>query len=194
MLADLGLTPDTAGKMLHVHPRTVRYWISGKTLIPYSAYRLLRILTGSELPCSGWDGWHMHSGMLWSPEGYGFKPNDSSWWSLLVRQARSFKTMYDREACKRGASRAELAMHEPAPSDGLTSRNRADVPAGGGVQVTRHFIPLERKTTDNSGLVFDPDGVQSVARPGGANLTQTAFWKVPDFRVQYGQNVRKGGV
>ncbi len=41
MLADLGLNPETAGKMLHVHPRTVRYWISGKTLIPYSAFRLL---------------------------------------------------------------------------------------------------------------------------------------------------------
>lgn len=39
------LTPETGGKMLHIHPRTVRYWISGKTLIPYSAYRLLRILT-----------------------------------------------------------------------------------------------------------------------------------------------------
>ena len=50
MLADLGLTPESAGKMLHVNPRTVRYWISGKTLIPYSAYRLLRILTGAELP------------------------------------------------------------------------------------------------------------------------------------------------
>jgi hypothetical protein len=98
MLADLGLTPESTGKMLHVHPRTVRYWISGKTLIPYSAYRLLRILTGAELPANGWDGWHMHSGQLWSPEGHGFKPNDSSWWSLLVRQARCFKTMADREA------------------------------------------------------------------------------------------------
>ena len=98
MLADLGLTPESTGKMLHVHPRTVRYWISGKTLIPYSAYRLLRILTGAELPANGWDGWHMHSGQLWSPEGHGFKPNDSSWWSLLVRQARCFKTMADRES------------------------------------------------------------------------------------------------
>jgi hypothetical protein len=25
MLTDLGLNPDNAGKMLHVHPRTVRY-------------------------------------------------------------------------------------------------------------------------------------------------------------------------
>ncbi|MDI1245613.1 MAG: VC1465 family Xer recombination activation factor [Rhodoferax sp.] len=101
MLADLGLTPETAGKMLHVHPRTVRYWISGKTLIPYAAYRLLRILTGAELPANGWDGWHMHSGQLWTPEGHGFKPNDSSWWSLLVRQARCFKTMADLETSLR---------------------------------------------------------------------------------------------
>ena len=97
MFADLGLTPETAGQMLHVSPRTVRYWLSGKTLVPYSAYRLLRILTGAELPCNGWDGWHMHSGKIWSPEGFGFLPKESSWWSLLVRQARSFSILYDRQ-------------------------------------------------------------------------------------------------
>ena len=48
MLADLGLTPESAGKILHVAPRTVRYWISGKTQAPYAAYRLLRIMTGAE--------------------------------------------------------------------------------------------------------------------------------------------------
>lgn len=97
MLADLGLTPDTAAQALHVTPRTVRHWISGKTLVPYAAYRLLRILAGAELPSSGWDGWHMHSGKLWSPDGYGFEPHDSSWWGLLVRKARLFKQLYDRE-------------------------------------------------------------------------------------------------
>lgn len=97
MLADLGLTPDSAAQALHVTPRTVRHWISGKTLVPYAAYRLLRILAGAELPSSGWDGWHMHSGKLWSPEGYGFEPHDSSWWGLLVRKARLFKQLYDRE-------------------------------------------------------------------------------------------------
>lgn len=44
MLADLGLTPDTAAQALHVTPRTVRYWISGKTLVPYAAYLLLRVM------------------------------------------------------------------------------------------------------------------------------------------------------
>ena len=146
MLADLGLTPETAGKMLHVNPRTVRYWISGKTLIPYSAYRLLRILTGAELPANGWDGWHMHSGQLWSPEGHGFKPNDSSWWGLLVRQARCFKTLADRET--------QLRLMSIRAGDGLAA-TREDAPASarGGViaepenrngPVTRSFFPLER--------------------------------------------------
>lgn len=98
MLADLGLTPDSAAQALHVTPRTVRHWISGKTLVPYAAYRLLRILAGAELPASGWDGWHMHSGKLWSPEGYGFEPHDSSWWGLLVRKARLFHQLYDRQS------------------------------------------------------------------------------------------------
>lgn len=135
MLADLGLTPDTAGKMLHVHPRTVRYWISGKTLVPYSAYRLLRILTGSELPCNGWDGWHMHSGKLWSPEGHGFLPNDSSWWGLLVRQARSFKTMYDRESLLKklaiGAGDASAVTNGPSSAGPFGDAAASPHAAGG---------------------------------------------------------------
>lgn len=42
MLADLGLTPDSAAQALHVTPRTVRHWISGKIQGLYFAYRLLR--------------------------------------------------------------------------------------------------------------------------------------------------------
>ncbi len=79
--------------MLHVNPRTVRYWISGKTLIPYSAYRLLRSLTGAELPSNGWDGWHMHSGKLWNREGHSFLPSDSSWWGLLVRPTLGIRSV-----------------------------------------------------------------------------------------------------
>lgn len=145
MLADLGLTPETAGKMLHVNPRTVRYWISGKTLIPYSAYRLLRILTGAELPCNGWDGWHMHSGQLWSPEGHGFKPNDSSWWGLLVRQARCFKIMADREAQLR-----QLAIRA---GDGVAATAVASNAGAGGV-----------------GATSPADEVGRAAKPTGPNL------------------------
>lgn len=145
MLSDLGLTPETAGKMLHVNPRTVRYWISGKTLIPYSAYRLLRILTGAELPCNGWDGWHMHSGQLWSPEGHGFKPNDSSWWSLLVRQARCFKIMSDRET--------QLRLLAIRAGDGVTATAGPSNAGAGGV-----------------GATSPADAVGRAAQPTGPNL------------------------
>jgi hypothetical protein len=151
--------------MLHVHPRTVRYWISGKTLIPYSAYRLLRILTGSELPCSGWDGWHMHSGKLWSPEGHGFLPNDSSWWGLLVRQARSFKTMYDREALLKqlairagdGVTATGGASSAGTPAAGaLPPLSGVVQPVGkGGNPVTPPFFP-ENRTISGFCYKFKP--------------------------------------
>lgn len=78
--------PDVA-RSLQVTERTVYAWFSGKTAVPYSAYKLLGSLNRFELP--GWPGWHMHSGKLWTPEGFCFEPQDGAWWSLLVRQAQS---------------------------------------------------------------------------------------------------------
>ena len=97
LLADTGLSHEDAAKLLHVTPRTIKYWVSGKVLVPYAAYKLVRVMRLFELPCAGWDGWHMHSGKLWSPEGFGFAPHDSNWWGLLVRKARLFGQMYDRD-------------------------------------------------------------------------------------------------
>jgi hypothetical protein len=97
MCADAGLSIDQTAKALHVTPRTVRYWISGRVSIPYAAYRLVRILGRWELPDPAWRGWIMHSGRLWSPEGHGFVPGDSNWWSLLVSQASLWRERYQRE-------------------------------------------------------------------------------------------------
>ena len=94
LCGDAGLSIDQAAKMLHVTPRTIRYWFAGKVAVPYAAYKLVRVLRWFELPGKPWAGWHMHSGKLWTPEGHGFTPDDQNWWSLLVRQARSFKTLY----------------------------------------------------------------------------------------------------
>ena len=168
MLADLGLNPDSAGKILHVAPRTVRYWISGKTQAPYAAYRLLRIMTGAELPSPGWDGWHMHSGRLWSPEGHGFLPSDSSWWGLLVRKARLFKELYDRETqltyLLARAGRAPTAG-EPAPPGAGASRTasyptgkagRAAQPPGLNLFL-RHFNAHSPKTQETCGFQDPPE-------------------------------------
>ena len=96
MCADAGLSIDQAAKALHVTTRTVRNWISGRVGIPYAAYRLVRILGRWELPDPAWAGWIMHSGRLWSPEGHGFVPGDSSWWGRLVSQARLWREEHER--------------------------------------------------------------------------------------------------
>jgi DNA-binding transcriptional regulator YiaG len=96
LCADSGLSIDEAAKLLHVTPRTVRYWFSGQSAVPYAAYRLVRVLRWWELPQKGFEGWCMHSGRLWTPEGHPIAPEDGGWWSLLVRQARCFRTLYQR--------------------------------------------------------------------------------------------------
>jgi len=98
LCADAGLSVDQVAKTLHVTPRTVRYWFSGKSAVPYAAYKLVRIMRWFELPMKGFEGWCMHSGKLWTPEGHPIGPEDGSWWSLLVRQARCFRTLYQRSA------------------------------------------------------------------------------------------------
>nr|WP_315495122.1 VC1465 family Xer recombination activation factor [uncultured Rhodoferax sp.] len=89
MYRQMGLDRPAAAKLLHVSERTLHNWETGVHEIPYSAYKLLRLLGHTELP-GAWSGWHIAAGQLWSPEGHGFKPADSSWWSALCRRAALF--------------------------------------------------------------------------------------------------------
>ena len=84
-----------------------------------------------ELPCKGWDGWHMHSGRLWSPEGHGFVPSDSNWWGLLVRKSRLFDQMYQREAQFRAmVTRMGVADRPALPVTGAGEAPQGDGGAG----------------------------------------------------------------
>ena len=88
------LTVPQAAKVLHVTERTLHNWESGATRIPYSAYKLMRILRGCELPLLAgprelsWRGWYFQGGKLISPEGRAFVGSDFAWLSLLVERAR----------------------------------------------------------------------------------------------------------
>ena len=97
MCRQLGYTRVSAAKTLHVSERTLHNWVSGKTAVPYAAYKLLRVLCFHEIPFKSWHGWHFAGGKLWSPEGHGFTGLDGSWWSLLVRQARSSGVLFDQQ-------------------------------------------------------------------------------------------------
>lgn len=96
MYRNLGLDLPGCAKLLQVTERTLRNWESGKHDIPFAAYKLLRLLNRMELPGTSWAGWCFHGGKLWSPEGRSFEGTDSSWWSLLVRRAACFDTMFKR--------------------------------------------------------------------------------------------------
>lgn len=126
LLADAGLSHEAAAEMLHVTPRTIKYWVSGRVMVPYAAYKLVRVMRLFELPSPAWEGWHMHSGKLWSPEGHGFTPDDSSWWSGLVRRARLFHQLFDRER------QLDIAMHRMRAGslDGLTGTPAKAQPDG----------------------------------------------------------------
>lgn len=116
MYRQMGLDRPAAAKLLRVSERTLHNWETGVHEIPYSAYKLLRLLSYTELP-GAWSGWHIAVGRLWSPEGHAFKPADSSWWSLLCRRAAGFDALYKENA---------------------RLRLRAEGPKGELVQVTPH--------------------------------------------------------
>lgn len=93
------LTIPQAAKILHVTERTVRNWEAGTARPPYSAYKLMRILRGCDLPngcgllSNAWAGWSFQRDLLVSPEGRTFKGTDSAWWSLLVQRAKLSSTL-----------------------------------------------------------------------------------------------------
>lgn len=94
MYRDLGLNRAGVAQLLRVSERTIHNWETGHHQVPYSAYKLVRLMTHQEFPDPAWAGWHLTAGVLYSPEGHGFKPKDSNWWSLLCRKAAMFNELY----------------------------------------------------------------------------------------------------
>lgn len=136
MYRNLGMDLPACAKFLHITERTLHNWELGKHDIPYSAYRLLRLLNRMEMPGKSWEGWCFHGGKLWSPEGHSFVGTDSSWWSLLIRQARQFPVLLARNA----QLESKLARAGTA-ADGKRSAAAA-VPARAANQPTFEFSPM----------------------------------------------------
>lgn len=135
MCRQLGYTRVAAAKALQVSERTLHNWVSGTTAVPYAAYKLLRVLCFHEIPFQSWHGWHFAGGKLWSPEGHGFTGHDGSWWSLLVRQARSSGVLFEQQREFRAIIerlRSELAALGQAPMESAALPARGDPPAGRG--------------------------------------------------------------
>lgn len=134
MYRQMGLDRPAAAKLLHVSERTLHNWETGVHEIPYSAYKLLRLLGHTELP-GAWSGWHIAAGQLWSPEGHGFKPADSSWWSLLCRRAALFHELArENQQLKQRLKAMDAALAKPGGKRSATGSDH-DAAQRFGVQV-----------------------------------------------------------
>ena len=96
MYLSLGMNRAACAKFLHVTERTLHNWESGQHAIPYTAYKLLRLHACHELPGKAWQGWRLHSGKLWTPEGHGLTPADVHCWYNLARRAQLFSVQIGR--------------------------------------------------------------------------------------------------
>ncbi|MDZ7921134.1 VC1465 family Xer recombination activation factor [Rhodoferax sp.] len=137
MYRQMGLDRTAAAKLLHVSERTLHNWETGVHEIPYSAYKLLRLLGHTELP-GAWSGWHIAAGQLWSPEGHGFKPADSSWWSALCRRAALFHELA-RENQQLKQRLRELAPATTGADGKRSAAATGDAGAESEVLVTLHL-------------------------------------------------------
>lgn len=93
-----GLTRKAAAVLLCVSERSVRNWEAGRAKIPYSAFRLLCIEGGYELPGEHWRGFLLRGDTIWSPEGKAFSSHDLAWWSLTCELARERRELALRQA------------------------------------------------------------------------------------------------
>ena len=187
LCSDAGLSIDEAAKLLHVTPRTIRYWFSAKVTVPYAAYKLVRVLRWFELPGKQWTGWHFHSGKLWTPEGHGFQPSDSSWWGLTVRRSRLFGELYDRQnalnqALRAGRPDGQTGERDPRSRHGLGGLAGPNGVAGGAAQPPCPNLLLEHFRTQHV--------VEAPKTPAVRGETQN--WLNPSYKVHISYGGKQG--
>ena len=78
--------------------------------------KLLRLMLRYKLPGKAWDGWHLSAGKLYTPEGFELAPHEVTWWSLLVRQARRFRSMLQENQRLRAGRTTEPAISDGRPA------------------------------------------------------------------------------
>jgi transcriptional regulator with XRE-family HTH domain len=111
----VGLTQKDAACLLHVTTRTVALWESGKSGIPYAAFKLLKILVGFELPGEAWKGWTIRGDTLWSPEGRPYRAGYLSYQWLTFAMADSWRRSMRKEATPSSHRLGGVAIDLDAP-------------------------------------------------------------------------------
>ncbi len=103
------LSVEDAAKLLQVTSRTIAHWESGVTRIPYSAFKLLRILASGELLPIAWKGWVIKGDTLWSPINRPFRQHELTYISNYFTMARYWQADYERRNTLKQAAKVSDA-------------------------------------------------------------------------------------
>lgn len=114
------LTIGQAAKLLQVSDRTVRNWEAGRVGVPYSAFKLMRVIRGKELPDPSWAGWRVGNGRLWSPAGQHFDRSGLEYLWLVFQGYRAWRKDSEarsnwRQLCRKAPPADALTAHIAVP-------------------------------------------------------------------------------
>ena len=90
------LNRKQAADLLDVTVRTIQNWETGGVRIPWMAYRMLRILSGSALPGKAWEGWTVHGERLIALNGRWFDVPFLEQFERVYAMARLWRQDYTR--------------------------------------------------------------------------------------------------
>jgi DNA-binding XRE family transcriptional regulator len=116
------LKTKEAAELLDVNHRTLLNWEKGKSRIPYTAYRILKLKVGYVFDDQHFGDWFVKGDTLWSPEGRGFKPDELHYIANYFWMARQW-------LAERMAGRAENPLDVTIPT-GAASDGSPTSPAG----------------------------------------------------------------
>jgi len=91
-----GLKHEEVALLLGVTVKTVGNWEAGRNRIPYAAFKLLKVLTGYELPGDGWEGWSLGGNTLYSPDGRAFQAWELMQLEFVFTMARLWREAHDQ--------------------------------------------------------------------------------------------------
>ena len=87
------LTVSQVADLCGVSVRTVKRWLDDGA--PLMAYSLIQAHAGSLEPF-GWDGWSLRNGVLFSPTGLEYTPNEINAWHFKYQELASLRSRCER--------------------------------------------------------------------------------------------------
>lgn len=120
------LTTQEASVLLDVTHKTVQNWEKGRTRIPYTAYRVLKIKVGYVFDDEYFKDWFVRGDTMWSPEGRGFKPHELRYIASYFWMARRW--LAERQATK-DLSKLKSTIERGAASNGSPTLRAGTLPS-----------------------------------------------------------------